>query len=135
MDGKNLLHSHVMTDVNMVRGIRGAITVPENSPQSILDGTRELLEALLKRNGITDTTHIASIIFSTTPDLNAAFPAAAGRELGLITVPLICYQEIGVPGALAKCVRVLLHLNTTKQQSEIAHVYLRGAVVLRPDLT
>lgn len=119
----------------MVRGIRGAITVPENSPQSILDGTRELLEAMLTSNAIADTTSIASIIFSTTPDLNAVFPAVAGRELGLTMVPLICYQEIAVPGALGKCVRVLLHLNTTKQQNEIEHVYLKGAVVLRPDLT
>lgn len=123
-----------MASEYMVRGIRGAITVPENSPQSILAGTTELLEALLAQNNLRNYTNIASIIFSTTPDLNAAFPAAAGRELGLTQVPLICYQEIAVPGALPMCVRVLMHVNTTVAQDAIKHVYLRGAVVLRPDL-
>ena len=123
-----------MASEYMVRGIRGAITVPENSPQSILAGTTELLEAMLARNNITDHTFIASIIFSTTPDLNAVFPAAAGRELGLTSVPLICYQEIAVPGALPLAVRILMHVNTRAPQDAIEHVYLRGAVVLRPDL-
>lgn len=123
-----------MASEYMVRGIRGAITVPENSPQSILAGTKELLEAVLARNKISDYSTIASIIFSTTPDLNAVFPAAAGRELGLTSVPLICYQEIAVPGALPMCVRILLHVNTTVPQAAIEHVYLRDAVTLRPDL-
>lgn len=123
-----------MASEYMVRGIRGAITVPENSPQSILAGTKELLEAVLARNKISDYNTIASIIFSTTPDLNAVFPAAAGRELGLTSVPLICYQEIAVPGALPMCVRILLHVNTTVPQAAIEHVYLRDAVTLRPDL-
>jgi len=116
-----------------VRAIRGAITVPENTKDAILEGTRELLHEILNRNNIKQD-DIISIIFSMTNDLNAVFPAVAARELGLTDVPLMCSNELDVPGSLKSCIRVLLHLNTDKANSEMKHVYLRNAVVLRPDL-
>ncbi|MGI6209524.1 MAG: chorismate mutase [Anaerolineae bacterium] len=116
-----------------VRGVRGAITCAANTEEEILSATRELLQVLIEANGIAPE-DVASAIFSVTPDLNAAFPARAARELGWTSVPLMCTGEIPVPGALPLCVRVLLHWNTDKAQNEIVHAYLRGARVLRPDL-
>ena len=78
---------------------------------------------------------VASAIFTTTPDLNAEFPALAARQLGWLDVPLLCCHELGVPGALEKCVRILVHWNTPKDQQEINHVYIKGAQRLRPDLS
>ncbi|MCA9074402.1 MAG: chorismate mutase [Planctomycetaceae bacterium] len=117
-----------------VRGIRGATTVPENSASEILDATRELLEEILNRNGLTEFEEIVSAIFTTTTDLNAAFPAEAARGLGMHQVPLLCGSEIAVPHAMPLCIRVLLHVNTDKQQHEMVHVYLREAKRLRPDM-
>ena len=116
-----------------VRGIRGATTVSKNNKESILSGTRELLLTLQSANRF-DTKDIVSIFFSMTPDLNAAFPAAAARELGWDQVPLFGMQEIGVPESLEKCIRVLIHLNCQKSQIELQHCYLRGAEILRKDL-
>lgn len=115
------------------RGVRGATTVDVNSPEAILSATRELLQELTAANGL-DPADLAGAIFTVTPDLNAAFPAQAARELGWTYVPLLCAQEIDVPGALPGCVRVLLLWNTEKPPSEIVHVYLRKARNLRPDL-
>ncbi|NPV26310.1 MAG: chorismate mutase [Firmicutes bacterium] len=115
------------------RGIRGAITVEENTDHCIKSATRELLVNLVEENQITPE-DIVSIIFTVTKDLNAAFPAAAARDLGWRHVPLLCCTEIDVPGAMARCVRVLLHVNTTRTQEEIKHVYLKDAVRLRQDL-
>jgi len=114
------------------RGVRGATTVEENTPEGILAATQELLLAICQANGI-DVADIASIIFTTTPDLTAAFPAAAVRTLGWTDVPMLCTHEINVPGALPRCVRVLIHWNTDRPQQDIRHVYLREAVRLRPD--
>jgi chorismate mutase len=114
----------------MVRGIRGAITVEENSSRAILAATRELLCALVDRNAIT-LDQIAAAFFTTTPDLNAEFPAVGARQLGWQHVPLICSHEMNVPGALPACIRVLLLVNTDKAPHEIEHVYLREAVNLR----
>ncbi len=116
-----------------VRGIRGAITVEGNVPELIHEATKELLVALVDRNQI-DQEQLCSAWFTLTPDLNAAFPAYAGRQLGWINVPLVCACEIPVPGALSRVIRVLLHYNTDLPQSAMRHVYLRGAVVLRQDL-
>lgn len=116
------------------RGVRGAITVESNTPEAILQATRELLLAMAEANGITPA-DIASIIFTVTPDLNAAYPAQAARELGWRHTPLMCATEIPVPAGLPRCVRVLMHWNTEKRQEEIVHVYLRDAQTLRPDLT
>jgi chorismate mutase len=77
---------------------------------------------------------VASAVFTTTPDLNAEFPALAARQLGWLDVPLLCTHEIAVPGSLAHCVRILIHWNTAKSLGEIHHVYIRDAAKLRPDL-
>lgn len=117
-----------------LRGIRGAITVTQDTPEDILAATEELLTAMLNANGITDFEPIASIFFTTTPDLSSTFPAEAARRLGMQTVPLMCNQEIPVPNRLPKAIRVMLQVNTTKPQAAIKHIYLREAVRLRPDL-
>lgn len=113
-----------------VRGIRGATTVKNNIREEILSATRDLLSEILKRNQL-KVEDIASIIFTTTKDLNAEFPAAAARELGWEETPLLCTSEIDVPESLPKCIRILLHVNSDKKQSEVKHVYLREAVNLR----
>lgn len=116
------------------RGVRGAITVESNTQEAILEATRELLQAMAEANGI-QPADIASVIFTVTPDLNAAYPAQAARELGWRHTPLMCAVEIPVPASLPRCVRVLMHWNTEKSPEEIVHVYLRDAQTLRPDLT
>jgi len=117
-----------------VRAIRGAITVSENTKESILEGTRELLNEITSKNNL-DNSNIISAIFTVTSDLNATFPAIAARELGWTDISLMCTNEIDVPGSLRSCVRVMIHFNTDKSNSEIKHIYLKGAVILRPDLS
>lgn len=92
----------------------------------------ELLEAILERNEITPD-EVVSVMFTNTPDLHCAFPAKAAREVGFSDVPLMCAQEIDVEGALERVVRVMLHVDVDRPRSEMVHVYLRGAEVLRPD--
>ena len=118
-----------------VRGLRGAINVEQNSAEDILEATRELLVELLRANEIEEFREIASAVFTTTADLNAAFPAEAARELGMNQVPLLCATEINVPGAMPLCIRILLHINTDKSQADMVHVYLRDARNLRPDVS
>lgn len=117
-----------------IRGIRGAIQARENTAEAILQSTQELLSAILAANPSLQSLDIASVIFTVTSDLTAAFPAKAARVMGWNQVPLFCAQEIPVPGSLASCIRVLLHWNTDLPQSEIQHVYLGQAASLRPDL-
>jgi chorismate mutase len=117
-----------------LRGIRGATTVERDEAELVLEATKELLEEMLRANDITDFEAIASIFFTTTPDLCSTFPAEAARRLGMTTVPLMCNQEIPVPNRLGKAVRVMLQLNTRKSQAEMKHIYLREAKSLRPDL-
>jgi chorismate mutase len=117
------------------RGVRGAVTVDANTEAAILDATQELLERMTAANEV-DPDDIAGVLFTVTPDLNRAFPAEAGRRLpGWAHVPLMCAQEIPVPDAVARCVRVLMLVNTTKTAAEVHHIYLRGAERLRPDLS
>lgn len=116
------------------RGIRGATTVEENSREAILQGTREMLREIIAANDIR-MEEIGSALFTTTPDLNAEFPALAARELGWDEVALMCGHEMSVPGALQRCIRVLIHWNTPKLQHEIVHIYTKGAVNLRPERT
>lgn len=116
----------------MLRGIRGAITVKNNNAEEIKAATRRLLEQMVGANAIS-VEEIASIIFSVTKDLNAAFPAEAARELGWTATPLLCSYEIDVPKSLRKCVRVLMHVNTDKTQKEIKPIYLEEAQKLRED--
>lgn len=117
-----------------IRGIRGATTVDADVPEQILAATRELVGEILRANGIEQFDEIASIIFTTTPDLTSTFPAEAAREMGMNDVPLLCSSEIPVAGSTPLCIRVLLHLNTQKTQREVTHVYLRNAKKLRPDM-
>jgi chorismate mutase len=117
-----------------VRGVRGATTASENTREAVLEATRELLQEVLRVNEIHDPEDIASILFTTTPDLTATFPAEAAREIGLQLVPLLCASEIAVPGRLSRCVRILLHLNTTKSLADIvdgANPRPEGGLVLR----
>lgn len=118
----------------MLRGVRGATTAISNDPDAIRAATKNLLVALTKANALKPN-DIAAVIFSSTPDLNAAFPAAAARELGWNDVPLFGTQEVDCPTGIPLCIRVLVLLNTDKAQHEIQAVYQAGAVVLRPDLT
>ncbi|HID21092.1 MAG TPA: chorismate mutase [Planctomycetaceae bacterium] len=117
-----------------VRGIRGATSVGRDTPEEILEATRELLEELLRANDITDFDDIVSVIFTTTQDLCSTFPAEAARDVGMHQVPLLCASEIPVPDSMPRCIRVLVHVNTDKEQSEMNHVYLRDARKLRPDM-
>ena len=114
------------------RGIRGATTATSNTSEDILEATLEMMRALTVLNDLT-TDDVASAIFTTTPDLNATFPALAAREIGWTEVPLLCSHEMDVPASLQKAVRVLLHVNTTQSAAEIRHVYLKGATQLRPE--
>lgn len=114
------------------RGIRGATTADANTREAILEATRELLVMLIEQNGL-QPDDIASAIFSTTPDLNAEFPAVVARELGWLDTALLCTHEMAVPGSLQGCVRVLIHWNTTRRADEVRHVYIRGAKNLRPE--
>ena len=118
----------------MLRGVRGATTAISNDPEAIREATRKLLIAMTKANAVSPN-DIAAVIFSSTPDLNASFPAAAARELGWNEVPLFGTQEIDSPTGIPLCVRVLILLNTDKSQHEIQSIYQAGAVVLRPDLS
>jgi chorismate mutase len=118
--------------MSSVRGIRGATTVQENTPEAILEATTELLTELMRTNGF-QAGDVASAYFTTTRDLNAEFPAVAANRMGWTDAALLCGHEMDVPGSLAMCLRVLLHVNTQKQQRDVKHVYLRGAKALRPD--
>lgn len=113
------------------RGIRGATTVERNDRDEILAATQELLQLLVEHNDL-QVTDIASGIFTMTEDLDAEFPALAARDLGWTETALMCAREIPVPGSLDKCIRVLLHVNTERSGAEIQHIYIRGAVSLRP---
>jgi len=118
----------------MIRGVRGATTVEHNSRRAIITATQELLGALIDANGIAED-DVASILFTATPGLDAAYPAAAARELGWTRTALMGFQEAHVIDGLQQCVRVLIHWNTDKPMDEIQHVFLHGAAALRPDLS
>ena len=115
------------------RAIRGATTVQQDRPEQIRHATRELLETIVDRNGISSA-DVISAIFTVTHDLTSEFPAHAARELGWLDVPLLCTLEIPVPGSLPRCIRVLLHVESHASRAEIRHVYLHEARGLRPDL-
>jgi chorismate mutase len=114
-------------------GIRGAITVKENSKPEIIKATTNLLKKMTVSNKV-KVNDIASIIFSMTYDLDAEFPAAAARKLGWKFTPLLCTNEVDVPGSIKKCIRVLMLVNSEKKQAQIKHIYLGAASKLRPDL-
>lgn len=116
----------------LTRGVRGATTAQANTREAILEATSELLNAMVEANGI-QLDDVASAIFTSSPDINAEFPALAARQMGWTHVALLCGHEMAVPGSLRMCLRILLHINTEKPASDLVHVYLRGAKVLRPE--
>lgn len=113
--------------------IRGATTAEDNSREAVLSATRELLAEMLRSNSLPRESMI-SMFFTGTPDITAAFPAEAARQLGITDVPLMGAQEMNVTGALPLCVRVMIHADVHIPRAEVRHVYLRDAVRLRPDL-
>ena len=115
------------------RGIRGAISVDANRAEAIITATRELLEQIVAANDLHPAA-IASVIFTATPDLDAAYPARAARDMGWVDPPLLCVQEMAVVDSLPRCIRVLIHCNTDKPPGQLRHVYLGQARTLRPDL-
>ncbi len=115
------------------RGVRGAITVEKDTAESIVGAAIDLLRAMVDANGIQEQ-DVASVFFTTTPDLTAAYPAAAARQLGWHQVALIGAQEMDNPNGLPRMLRILIHWNTEKGLGDIVHVYMRGAEKLRPDL-
>lgn len=117
-----------------LRALRGATSVATNDAGSIVSATEELLAAMLERNGVRHE-DLVSIVFTSTPDLDAEFPAAAARRLGLGDVPLLGASEVAVAGALPRCVRVLMHLYTERDYASLRHVYLGEARRLRTDLS
>ena len=121
-----------MTSERHLGAIRGATTVDDDDPSAIRAATAELLRRIIALNDLTPN-DIISALFTVTPDLHSAFPAHAARELGWTDVALLCTMEIPVPGAIARCIRVLLHVDTTTPRKRLRHVYLRGARSLRPE--
>jgi len=115
-----------------LRGIRGAVTAEANTERAILDATRGLLTEMVRANQL-EPDEVAAVFFTATADLNAAFPAEAARQMGWSTVALLSGVEMDVPGALPRCIRVLLLWNTPRTQEEVVHVYLDQAQGLRPD--
>ena len=117
-----------------VRAIRGATQLEVDERELVLEQSAELVRAVLEANDL-DSADLISILFTVTPDLHSEFPAVAGRQIGLTDVPLMCMQEIDVPHALPRVVRMMVHVETSRSREKIQHVYLHGAVSLRPDLT
>jgi chorismate mutase len=116
-----------------VRAIRGAIQLDATDRDAILEGTAELVAAVMSRNDLA-ADDVISVLFTVTPDLTAEFPALAARKTGFHAVPLMCATEIPVPGAMPRVVRLMAHVDTGRPRSEIQHVYLRGAAALRLDI-
>lgn len=116
--------------MKMCRGLRGATRAEENTAEQIHGATREMLQNLIEANGIEER-DVAMAYFTVTPDLNAAFPAAAARQLGWNSTALMCATEIPVPESLTSCIRVLVLINTEKEPDELHNIYLKGTEVLR----
>ncbi|HEX3900849.1 MAG TPA: chorismate mutase [Mycobacteriales bacterium] len=116
-----------------VRALRGATQVDVDDRDSIIDATAELVREVLDRNGLT-VDDLISVVFTTTPDLVAEFPAYAARTIGMKDVPLLCASEIAVPGALPRVIRLMAHVEADFARADARHVYLRGAQALRTDL-
>jgi chorismate mutase len=116
-----------------VRAIRGATTLEHDERDHLHERTRELVEGMLRENDMT-ARDVISVFFTCTPDIVSDFPAAAARTLGFGAVPLMCAQEMAVPGALRMVVRVMMHAELDRPRDMVSHVYLHDAVSLRRDL-
>lgn len=117
----------------VVRALRGATALDEDTPAQVQERTVELLEAMLSRNGAAEA-DLISVLFTATPDVRSMFPATAARAIGLGAVPLLCATEIEVPGAMPRVLRVLAHLHTDRPREALHHIYLHGTSQLRDDL-
>ena len=119
--------------LSALRGLRGATTCDDDTPEAIAAAVVELMPQLMASN---DLSHddVVSVIFTTSPDLTSAFPATAARSIGFGDIPLLCASEIDVPGSMRRCIRVLMHVTTTRERVRMHHVYLRNAQSLRDDL-
>jgi chorismate mutase len=115
------------------RGLRGATTCATDTPEEIAVATQELLRGMMDLNELSHD-DVVSVIFTTTPDLTSAFPATGARGIGFGDIPLLCASEINVPGSMSLCIRILMHVYTTRSRNELRHVYLRDAQGLRDDL-
>jgi chorismate mutase len=116
-----------------LRALRGATTLDADTREQVMDRTVTLIRTILERNGIGHE-DLVSLIFTATDDVRSEFPAAAARSIGISDVPLLCARELDVDGAVALCIRVLIHLYTDKEPGALRHVYLEGARPLRTDL-
>jgi len=122
-----------MAPAPTVRGLRGATTVEGDTVAQVTARSQELMREIMTRNELVED-DIVSVLFTATPDVTSTFPATAIREIGFGAVPLLCAAEIAVPGSMPRCIRVLLHVTTSKSRDDIHHVYLHGAQGLRDDL-
>lgn len=117
----------------LLRAVRGAITLREDTSDEVISATSHLLEEMLRRNELARE-HLVSIMFTATPDVRSEFPAAAARKIGISDVPLMCATELDVAGAPPRCIRVMMHVYTDRERSSLRHVYLGDARQLRTDL-
>jgi chorismate mutase len=117
-----------------IRGIRGAITIEQDTEEEVLSASKEMLKGILDANPGLIPDDIASVLFTSTADVTSAYPAAAARQIGWNSVPLMCASEIPVPESLPMCIRVLIHWNTNQPQESIQHIYMKEAKKLRPDI-
>lgn len=116
-----------------VRAIRGATTVDEDTREQVIERTQELVRAVVERNGI-QSDDLVSILFTATDDIRSAFPAEAAREAGFTHVPLMCARELDIVAGIRRCIRVMMHVETTLSVTQLRHPYLHGARQLRTDL-
>lgn len=116
-----------------VLGLRGATTFDIDEAAHVGERTVDLLQTMLQRNGLTQD-DVISVLFTATPDLHSVFPATAARSIGFGDAPLMCAQELAIDGAKAQCIRILMHIHSTKRRDELHHIYLEGARDLRDDL-
>lgn len=114
--------------------IRGAITIDEDTKENVLSGAEKLLREIMSSNSV-DIDDIISILFTCTDDIRSAYPARAARKMGIVNASLMCLSEMNVTGSLKKCIRVMVLVNKDLSQRDVNHVYLKGAVILRPDLS
>lgn len=118
----------------MIRGVRGAITVKQNTEEEIVAAAEKLFREAISANNISPN-NVASIFISATEDVNSAFPAKALRNIqGWRYVPVMCMKELSVTDSLQMCIRIMIHINTELDQEDIKHIYLEGGKQLRPDL-
>jgi chorismate mutase len=116
-----------------VHAVRGATTVDVDTREQVIERTQELVRAVVERNGF-DEDDLISILFTATDDIRSAFPAEAAREAGFTRVPLMCARELDIVDGIERCIRVMVHVQTTRVRSELRHPYLHGARQLRTDL-